>query len=160
MSEKILIPLDGSELGEAALRYVEGLFSRLAPGEKMEVTLFQVITTLAHDVDVRGNVGTVHVPYSEAELEEIKNKALDYLNKVGEGLKKKGATVNCKVAVGQAPAEEIIKAEEEVGADLVAMSTHGRTGVSRWAFGSVTDRVLRHAESVPILMVRARKKSS
>jgi len=156
MSERILIPLDGSELGEAALRYVEGLFSRLAPGEKMEVTLFQVITTLTHDVDVRGNVGIVHVPYGETELEKIKKKSLDYLNKVGEDLKRKGATVNCRVAVGQAPAEEIIKAEEEVGADLVAMSTHGRTGVGRWAFGSVTDKVLRGGK-VPVLMVRAGK---
>jgi len=40
MSEKILIPLDGSKLGEAALHYVEGTFSRMAPGEKVEVTLF------------------------------------------------------------------------------------------------------------------------
>ena len=154
MSERILIPLDGSELGETALCYVEGLVSRLAPGKKMEVTLFNVITTLEHDVDVSGNVGIVHIPYSESDLEQIKNKALGYLNEVGKGLKSKGAIVNCKVAAGHSPAEEIIKAEKEVGADLVAMSTHGRAGVSRWAFGSVTDKVLRGGK-VPVLMVRA-----
>ena len=154
MSEKILIPLDGSELGEAALRYVEGLVSRLAPGEKMEVTLFQVITTLERDIQVRGDVGVVHVPYNASEMEKIKDKALEYLNKIGEGLKRKGAIVKYKVAVGQSPAEEIIKAEGEIGADLVAMSTHGRAGISRWAFGSVTDKVLRGGE-VPVLMVRA-----
>ena len=64
--------------------------------------------------------------------------------------------VNTKVEVGDA-AEEIVKAADEIGANLIAMSTHGRAGISRWAFGSVTDKVLRHGKSVPILMVRAPK---
>ena len=154
MSERILIPLDGSELGEAALRYVEGLVSRLTSGAKVEVTLFHVITTLTHAVDIRGGGAGVTVPYTESELEQMKSKAMEYLNEVAEGLIGKGATVTFKVAVGQAPAEEIIKAEEEVNADLVAMSTHGRAGITRWAFGSVTDKVLRGGK-VPVLMVRA-----
>ncbi len=157
MSERILIPLDGSKLGEVALRYVEGLVSRLSPGEKVEVTLFHVITALRHDVAISGGgAGTITIPYNENELEQIQNKAVDYLTKAGDSLKSKGAIVSCKVVAGSTPAEEIIKAEEEVSADLVAMSTHGRAGVSRWAFGSVTDRVLR-AGKVPVLMVRARQ---
>ena len=92
---------------------------------------------------------------SEEELEKFKKKSVDYLEKVGEGLRKKGAIVKCKVATGSA-AEEIIKAEDEFKADLVAMSTHGRSGLSRWAFGSVTDRVLRGG-AVPVLVVRARE---
>ncbi len=154
MSERILIPLDGSKLGEAALRYVQGLVSRLAPGEMVEVTLFHVVTTLTHDVNIRGGAGAISVPYTESELESMKSAALEYLNEVGAGLIAKGATVMFKVAVGRTPAEEIIKAEEEVNADLVAMSTHGRAGISRWAFGSVTDKVLR-AGKVPVLVVRA-----
>ena len=59
------------------------------------------------------------------------------------------------VVVGSA-ADEIIKASEELNVDLIAMSTHGRSGISRWAFGSVTDRVLRGG-SKPVLMVRAPK---
>jgi nucleotide-binding universal stress UspA family protein len=156
MPERILIPLDGSKLGEAALRYVEEMVSRLAPGEKVRVTLFHVITTLTHEVDVRGSVGSIRVPYSESELKQMKKKALDYLKEASEGLKSKGASVTCKVAVGNIPAEEIIKAEEEVKADLVAMSTHGRAGITRWAFGSVTEKVLRGGK-VPVLMVRAGK---
>ena len=156
MSERILIPLDGSKLGEVALRYVEGLVSRLSPGEKVEVTLFHVITALRHDVSIQSAAATVNIPYNESELEQMKNKAVDYLTKAGEGLKSKGAIVNCKVAVGNTPADEIIKAEEEVNADLVAMSTHGRAGISRWAFGSVTDKVLRGGK-VPVLMVRAKQ---
>ena len=157
MSEKILIPLDGSELGEFALRYVEGLVSRLSPGDKFEVTLFHVITALRHDITISGGgAGTITIPYSESELEQMKSKAVDYLNKAGEYLKSQGAIVNYKVVAGNTPAEEIIKAEEEVNADLVAMSTHGRAGVTRWAFGSVTDKVLR-AGKVPVLMVRAKQ---
>jgi nucleotide-binding universal stress UspA family protein len=157
MSERILIPLDGSELGETALRYVEGLVSRLAPGEKVEVTLLHVVTALKHDVRIGGGGGgSITVPYSQSELDKMKADAAKYLDKVGENLKKKKADVSIKVATGQNPADEIIKAEAEVNADLVAMSTHGRAGISRWAFGSVTDRVLRGGK-VPVLMVRAKK---
>ncbi len=156
MSERILIPLDGSKVGEAALRYVEGLVSRLSPGAKVEVTLFHVITTLKHDVVISGGgAGTITVPYNESELNQMKVKAIEYLQDVGEGLINKGATVHFKVAIGKSPAEEIIKAEEEYNADLVAMSTHGRAGISRWALGSVTDKVLRGGQ-VPVLMVRAK----
>ncbi len=155
MSERILIPLDGSKVGEAALRYVEGLVSRLSPGAKVEVTLFHVITTLKHDVVISGGgAGTITVPYNESELNQMKVKAIEYLQDVGEPLISKGATVFFKVGIGQNPADEIIKAEEEFSADLVAMSTHGRAGISRWAFGSVTDKVLRGGK-VPVLMVRA-----
>ena len=153
MSERILIPLDGSKVGEAALRYVEGLVSRLAPGAKVEVTLFHVVTALKHDVQISGG-GTITVPYNESELKQMKADAMKYLEEVGENLRNKGATVLSKVGTGQNPAAEIIKAEEEFNTDLVAMSTHGRAGISRWAFGSVTDKVLRGGK-VPVLMVRA-----
>jgi len=154
MSEKILVPLDGSKLGEAALHYIEEMLSRLAPGEQAEVTLFHVITTLRHDVHISGGgAGTITVPYSESELEQMKVDAMKYLEEVGENLRNKGATVLFKVGIGYSPADEIIKAEEEYNADLVAMSTHGRAGIGRWAFGSVTDKVLRGGK-VPVLMVR------
>ena len=155
MSEKILVPLDGSKLGEAALHYIEETLSRLAPREKAEVILFHVVTALRHDVHISGGgAGTITIPYNESELEQMKADAMKYLEEVGGNLRKKGATVLSKVVIGQNPAVEIIKTEEEVNADLVAMSTHGRAGISRWAFGSVTDKVLRGGK-VPVLMVRA-----
>jgi nucleotide-binding universal stress UspA family protein len=156
MSEKILIPLDGSIFGEAALRYVEERLPRLAQGKETEVVLLQVITSLTHIVT--SGEAAVKVPYTESEFEQIKKRSMDYLNEVGEGLKSKGAVVKCEVKVGTSSADEIIKAEEEVGAALVAMSTHGRHGLSRWAFGSVTERVLRGGK-VPVLMVRVPKKA-
>jgi nucleotide-binding universal stress UspA family protein len=154
MSERILIPLDGSKLGEAALSYVEVLISRLAPEEKVEIILFHVITAVRHPLHIPTMGGTVSVPYNEEELAEMKGAATSYLNKVSGGLRNEKATVMCKVSVSENPADEIIKAEVDVNADLVAMSTHGRSGISRFAIGSVADKVLRGG-SVPVLMVRA-----
>jgi nucleotide-binding universal stress UspA family protein len=153
MSERILIPLDGSKLGEAALSYVDELISRLAPEEKVEITLFHVITAVRHPLHAPEG-GTVSIPYKEEELAEMKDAAIDFLNKVSDGLRNEKVTVMCKVSVSENPADEIIKAEVEVNADLVAMSTHGRSGISRFAIGSVADKVLRGG-TVPVLMVRA-----
>jgi len=151
MYERILVPLDGSRVGETALPYVEELVSKLAPKVKVEVTLLRVVSTLSHHVIVGET--NARVPYTEQEMEQIRKRAKDYLNKAGKDLKSKGAILRTKVATGNA-AEEIIKTTDEIKADLVAMSTHGRSGISRWAFGSVTDKVLR-AGNAPVLVVRA-----
>jgi nucleotide-binding universal stress UspA family protein len=153
MYERILVPLDGSKVGEGALPHVEELVSKLSPEVKAEVTLLQVVSPLSHYI-VAGEAGA-QIPYTPQEMAQIKKRAMGYLDKAGEGLRGTKAVVNIKVAVGNA-AEEIMKAAEEIKADLIAMSTHGRSGISRWAFGSVTDRVLRGA-NVPILLVRAPK---
>jgi len=156
MYERILIPLDGSQVGESALPYVEDLLSKLSPEVKVEVTLLQVLRPVQPHV-VSG-YEVPNIAYTEKEMEETKKKAIDYLNKVGETLRGKGATVTARVGVGDA-SDEIAKAAEEINADLIAMSTHGRSGLSRWAFGSVTDKVLRRGGRAPILTVRAPGKS-
>jgi len=154
MYQNILLPLDGSKIGEAAIPVIEDLVTKLRPELKVTVTLFGVVTTTTYWV-VAGEA-SAPVQYTEKELEQIKNKVNDYLVKTGEGLKSKGAIVNTMVKVGNA-ATEIIKAATDIKADLIAMSTHGRSGISRLAFGSVTDRVLRQAREVPVLMVRAKE---
>ena len=88
----------------------------------------------------------ISVPFAEEELVEMKNKAKDYLNKVSQGLQSDQITIKCKISVSENPADEIIKAEEEVNADLVAMSTHGRSGLAKMLIGSVTEQVLREAQ--------------
>ena len=67
-------------------------------------------------------------------------------------MRQQGITVNILVNTGDA-AEEILKTANEIGADMIAMSTHGRSGLSRFAHGSVTDKVLRRAV-IPVLVVR------
>jgi len=153
--ERILVPLDGSKVGEVALPYVEELISKLATNQKVEVTLIQVISSLTHYV-IAGEA-SAQIPYTTQELGEIEKRAGAYLERAGTKLKKKGTTVHTKVVVGSA-AEEIIKTADGINADLIAMSTHGRSGLNRWAFGSVTDRVLRGGNK-PVLMVRAPKEA-
>ena len=153
MYERILIPLDGSKIGEAALPFVEDLVSKLSPKLKVEVTLLQVVTSITHYV-VAGEVAAP-VPYTERELELIKHKSTEYLDKIREGLTSKGAVVKTKVSIGNA-AQEILKAAEETNADLIAMSTQGRSGLRRLAFGSITAKVIRES-TVPVLTVRAPK---
>jgi len=153
---KILIPLDGSTIGEAALPYVEELVSKLSPRVKVEITLLRVVSLLTHYV-VAGEA-VAPISYTEKEMEQIQQEARDYLNKVGEGIRSKRVSVKIRVGIGSA-AEEIIKAADEINVDLIAMSTHGRHGISRWAFGSVTDKVLRGGHK-PVLLVRAPKKAA
>ena len=160
MSKKVLIPLDGSEIGEAALRYVEDLFSTLQISGVVEITLMHILVPQTKHIQVHGAyVDSVEKPLTEEDLKQIKQEALAYLDKSAKVLRNKGVNVNCKVVVREdntSSAEEIIKAEEDLGVDLVAMSTHGRRGISRWAFGSVTEKVLRGG-NVPVLVVRAKK---
>ena len=155
MAEKILIPLDGSKIGEAALPYVEDLVSKLSPSVKVELTLLQVVSVLTHYV----GAGEVMAPisYTEKEMEQIQQEARAYLNKVAEGISSEKVSVEVRVGTGNA-AKEIIKVADEINVDLIAMSTHGRSGISRWAFGSVTDRVLRGGHK-PVLVVRAKKEA-
>ena len=155
MAEKILIPLDSSKIGEAALPYVMELVSKLSPRIKVEITLLQVVSLLTHYI-VAGEAATP-VFYTEKEMEQIQQQARDYLNKVAEGLRSKKVSVKVRVGIGSA-ADEIIKAADEINVDLIAMSTHGRHGISRWAFGSVTDKVLRGGHK-PVLLVRAPKEA-
>ena len=153
MYETILIPLDGSKLAEVALPYIEELVSKVTPALEVKVTLFHAVSSVAYQMAVGSECLPMH--YTLADMEQTKNKVTEYLDKVGEGLRSKGAVVESKVGVGDA-AEEIIKAADEINAGFVAMSTHGRSGLIRWAFGSVADRVLRGGNR-PVILIRAQR---
>ena len=153
MARKILIPLDGSKLGETGLHHVETLVQEK---KDEEVTLLHVFIPPMPRIE-SGFAITLDIPLTEEELAPIKNKAMAYLEKSAEILRDKGLDVKCKVVIGKgglSSAEEIIRVEDEIGADLIVMSTHGRRGLSKWAFGSVTEKVLR-AGKAPVLVVRA-----
>jgi nucleotide-binding universal stress UspA family protein len=152
MEMKILVPLDGSKIGEAAIPYVEDLISKLSAEIMIEVVLLQVLSKLNQMVAAGEAVAVIQL--SESEIRQQENQALGYLNKVGEALKEKGVKISAKVGIGEA-AEVIVNTSQEMDADMIAMSTHGRSGLSRWAFGSVTDKVLRMGGKVPILTVKA-----
>jgi nucleotide-binding universal stress UspA family protein len=153
MYERIVIPLDGSQEGEAALPYVEALVDKLSPEVEVEITLLQVLSQ--PDPVSLGDGGLPFVVRGDKQLEDIEKQALGYLGRTGKPLRDKGVTIITKVRIGDA-AEQIKKEADDINADLIAMSTHGRSGLSRLAFGSVAEKVLR-GENKPILMVRATK---
>jgi nucleotide-binding universal stress UspA family protein len=151
MFERVVVPLDGSKVGEAALPVIRQMAENRPPGSKIQVTLVGVIALLRHWVVV--GEASAPVSYTEEELNVIKGKVRDYLVKTGDNLKSPNINVEVMVSTGNA-AEEILKGASQVNADLIAMSTHGRSGLRRMAFGSITDKVL-HGSKIPVLMVRA-----
>jgi nucleotide-binding universal stress UspA family protein len=137
----ILVPLDGSKLAEAALK--EALPLAKLAGAK--VTLLQAVWPV---IDVL-NTGT-----QVAAIERIRKKeAQKYLDSVARRPEWKGVKVDAVVKVGLAE-NIIINHARSKRVDLIVMSTHGRTGLKRWVFGSVADKVLRYADR-PVLLVRA-----
>lgn len=144
---KMLVPLDGSKEGEAVIPYIEELVSKLGG----EIIFFQVLA-LAYHVHISGDAA-VQVPYTEKEMEPLKMSAQSYLKKMGSKLEERGIPTKYEVKVGAA-GYEIIKLADEINADLVAMSTHGRSGIGRLVFGSITERVVRSGNT-PVLLVRS-----
>ncbi len=142
----LLVPLDGSPEAETVLSYVEALGTRMGS----RVVLLSVVPGVSAVYAFPGE--TVQFPYTEADVQIMKTDAETYLASVAERLEEKGLRPESRVVAGDT-AEEIILTAERAHADLVAMSTHGRSGVSRWAFGSVADKVLRGVDS-PLFLVR------
>ncbi|MDD4858781.1 MAG: universal stress protein [Dehalococcoidales bacterium] len=154
MYNRILVPLDGSELGEAVIPFVNEIISGAKESRKIEITLLQIVP--ADRDEIGEGVGAfIHVPYTAGELEQIKKFTTAYLKKISVELKKgPNVTVTTLVRVGNDTAGEILKASDELKTDLITISTHGRSGISRWAFGSVADKILRFGKT-PVFMVRA-----
>ena len=148
MYHKIMVPLDGSELAECVLPHVEAL----AKGCQVK----EVIFVRAFEPFQAAHMGGEYVP-NEKEIARIdadfKAEAQGYLKKVADRVKLGGVATRWAVLTGRAAEvlSDFAKADEF---DLIIMATHGRSGVSRWVWGSVADRLLRSA-CVPILMVRA-----
>jgi nucleotide-binding universal stress UspA family protein len=152
MYERILLPLDGSKTGEAAIPNVVDLAVKMAPGTKIEVILLQVVSTLTYNVLTES--GTAQIPYTEKDMQQIKQRAKEYLDTVAESIRAKEINVRTMVTAGHA-AEEIVKVAHEVNANVIAMSTHGLSGLKRWALGSIADKVL-HVSDIPVLVIRAK----
>jgi nucleotide-binding universal stress UspA family protein len=144
MYERILVPLDGSELAEAILPFAEQVAGPL----DTEVILLRVIEPLS-PVELVASAGVV-AP-DTFTLRDIEAK--HYLSEIQRRLSKKGLRVRTRVALGGTPAEEILAAVQATNADLIAMATHGRSGLGRTLFGSVAESVLR-ASAVPVLLIR------
>jgi nucleotide-binding universal stress UspA family protein len=146
LCRRILVPLDGSKMAEQVLSPVRSA----AQAVDAEVFLFQTLIDQSAAV-VASDWYFLPPP---GQFEEEERQAQAYLERVADSLREEEVRVFTATQAGR-PAESIIEYAEANGIDLIAMSTHGRTGLARWALGSVADRVLR-ACRVPILLVRAR----
>lgn len=145
---RVLVPLDGSERAEAILDLATGV-ADLYDGE---VVLARVIETPAVTASLYlPNVAREYRRVFDSELRQ----AEVYLETVAERLRTRGATVITAVRTAARAADGLLHLVKDVDADMIVMSTHGRTGMPRMLLGSVADKVLRGAD-VPVLVHRAK----
>lgn len=164
MYKKILVPLDGSKLAEAALPHVE----ELAKGCDTEQVILVSVTERVQGyraaegstepiVQSGGGWLAPNLPPSPRLIPEAFGKkekqAQRYLDRIASKLGAKGINVSTEVLLWK-PAEAIVGYAKQYGCDLIVMASHGRSGPSRWAYGSVADKVLR-SSCIPVLMIRA-----
>jgi nucleotide-binding universal stress UspA family protein len=139
--KKVLIPLDGSENSEAVVPFAAEIVSK-SGGEIVLVTAVQ-------------QVGVWDATMSMQVLDRENQVATEYLAEKQEQVAAKGANVSTKPAQGDA-ADAILRTADEIGADLLGITTHGRSGIARWLFGSVATRLVEHAK-VPVLAIRPKE---
>jgi len=146
MYQEIIVPLDGSELAEKAIPYAAELARKFGS----RITLLSIIEPVVV-YSQPGVVGPVVSVAVEVDQEIITMG--NYLARIEEFLQAEGINTRKVVRQGDA-ATQICDYAKEINADLIVMSTHGRSGFRRWVYGSVADKVLRGAE-VPVLLIRA-----
>ncbi|OIP90760.1 MAG: hypothetical protein AUK24_03925 [Syntrophaceae bacterium CG2_30_49_12] len=143
----VLVPLDGSELAEAALTDALAL-ARLSLAE---VTLLKVVLPIEGVIEI----GTHDAIYVDEIWQINKKQALEYLESVRVRDRISNEPFKVHVAVEMGPAAEtIIDYARKHPVDLIVMATHGHSGLKRWVYGSVADKVLRGSH-LSVLLVRS-----
>ena len=143
---RILVPLDGSSMAEQILPTV------ISVAQAMSGELILLRVPVAH---VSGWIVGEWYLLAQDVLDAAEEDAQAYLSSVASRLEEQGLDVAMATSIGPV-ASCIVEYAETHQVDLIAMCTHGRTGLARWALGSVADRVLR-AGGKPILLVRAHR---
>ncbi len=145
MYKRILVTLDQSELAERALPHAVAV----AKAMTADIELVCVVPVVDDEAMRAAGAGFDW----QAEVQA----AQEYVNGICTRVEKEGLT--CQVIARQGDiTEEILRHCTEADCDLIVMSTHGRSGLGRWVYGSIADRVLRYAE-VPVRLVRAAENS-
>ncbi|GAB4367579.1 MAG: universal stress protein [Deltaproteobacteria bacterium] len=142
MYTKILVPLDGSALAERAIPHAE----EIAKGTGAELILMQVVGIPLADAPEAG-------PAEEKKSFEAEvDSARAYLESIGARLREAGLAARCVVARG-APDSEILGFAHRENVDILVMSTHGRSGISKLLMGSVAQKVMLTTKR-PVLLVK------
>jgi nucleotide-binding universal stress UspA family protein len=145
MYKRALVPLDGSMIAEAIVPFILEIAGPL----DMEVALLRVVVP-APPLVVEGSTHAVF-----EDVDKLRDEADDYLASVAAALRARGVRVTTHVRSGDAVGE-ILAGAREAGADLIAMTTHGRGGLGRLLFGAIAEAVLRQAE-MPVFLMRQTK---
>jgi nucleotide-binding universal stress UspA family protein len=146
MFKHILVPLDGSALAESALPAA----LELARHFESKITLLRVAQApLLPNID-----GYSTVELDASLRDQARQEAIEYLRGQAGSLRQQGYDVRVHSAVGQPVAEHILSTADLLEIDTIVMSTHGWGGLRRWVYGSVADKVLRHAK-IPVVLIRA-----
>ena len=144
VARRILVPLDGSPLAELAL----GEAAQLGHALEAEILLLQVIPP----VDDVIQSGTMRIAVDEIWTNQ-REQALRYLNSASTRSELAGIPTEVAVELGN-PADRILDVAKTRDVDRIVMTTHGRTGISRWVLGSVAEKVLRAADRIVVLVQR------
>ncbi len=146
MYKHIMVPLDGSALAECVLPHVDALAKVCLVENVTFVRVLKPIQFIAEDVTLPDKEWKRLYAEERAESE-------NYLKQLVSRLKYDKVNVKWQVLEGQV-ADNLVDYAVKNNVDLIIIATHGRSGISRWVWGSVADRILRSA-CVPVLMVRA-----
>jgi nucleotide-binding universal stress UspA family protein len=142
MSQRVLVPLDGSRAAEA----IVPLIAEFAGPLQMEMVLIRVVSLSPEEA-----IG-VAPDFAQDTPVPRQLEARQYLEPLVSELQARGIRARAQVSLGE-PAAEIVAAARELGADLIAMTTHGRSGLGRLRFGSVAEAVLR-AAPIPVFLLK------
>jgi len=152
MLNHVLVPLDGSALSEKAIEH-----ARHAIGPKGKISLLTVVEVPEYPEYIYLPTPMMTPPRDDYAIttENMLQQAREYLRNIAQGLIEAGVNVEIQAIIGT-PAQVIIEVAEGLNVDAVVMSTHGRSGLSRWFYGSVTQKVL-GATYCPVLVVPNRE---
>lgn len=135
MLNNILLTLDGSELSERALEYAREV---VAPDAKIHLlTVVDLPDLSAYTLYPL----SVSLDYYTEAVSQAEKGAIEYIEQIAESLRKEGYNVETIVSTGIA-AETIVDRAKALAVQAIVMSTHGRSGINQWLFGSVTQKVL------------------
>ena len=141
MYKKILVPLDGSPLAEAVLPHAEAL----AKSEHAEIIILRVPNVPVSEFLSRDPM------IAEMIHDDMEKESEEYVHNKVAALEKENIKVTGITKDGPVP-DTILAVADETHADIIAMSTHGRTGVSRRLMGSVADKIIHHAH-IPVMLI-------
>jgi len=154
MYNRILAPLDGSKMSECSLSHIKEIGTGCHVAEVVLLTVLESVTASFFWAASMAQVDAV-VAENDKNRQQMRQKAEAYLNGISESLRLAGLSAQSVIIEEHEnlkAADIILDYAQNNNIDLIVMSTHGRSGIARWSFGSVADRVVRHA-TVPVLTV-------